>query len=444
MIRRPAAILGLLTALNLLNYLDRLVLSAVLSQVQDDLHLNFRTGGALATVFLIGYFATSPIFGSMADRAGRGGRKRLVALGIAVWSLGTVASGLSRSVAGLFAARAFVGVGEASYATIAPTLIDDVAPRARRGRWMAIFYAATPIGSALGYVIGGAVSHALGWRAAFFVAGIPGLLAGLACLAIDEPERHAAGDAAEGRPEALRSLATLSRLPLYVWTVLGYCAYSFAIGGFAHWAPTYLHVRYGADAGPAAATFGAITVVGGAIGTFLGGWLGDRAGRAERDDAATARHNVLVCAVSTGLGAPLAAAAISAGTTGWFYALLLPCEIALFVGSGPINVALLRSVPPALRASAMALSIFAIHALGDLWSPPLIGVVADHAPMQLAMYACPAFFALAALLWTQASRTQAGPAEASPGTGRSEALPSNGAGPTAALPSNDAGTTNPG
>ena len=406
MIRRPATVLALLTALNLLNYLDRLVLSAVLPQVQDDLHLSNLAGGSLATIFLIGYFATSPVFGVWSDRAGEGGRKRLVAAGIAVWSAATVASGLATSAGSLFAARAFVGVGEASYATIAPTLIDDMAPPGRKGRWMAIFYAATPVGSALGYVVGGVVEHAAGWRSAFYVAGAPGLLVGLLCLLIVEPSRRAPAT----RPEVVRSTGALARLPLFRGTVLGYCAYTFAIGGFAYWAPKYLHVRYGVDAGTAAKTFGLVTVAAGAIGTLAGGWLGDRAGRRRAtagDDAAAARDNVLVCALGTALGAPLAAAAISAGTVGGFYALLFPCEVALFASSGPINVALLRSVPSELRASAMALSIFAIHALGDLWSPPLIGLVADHAPMQLAMYAAPAVFAVAAFVWWRAARPPA-------------------------------------
>ncbi len=174
-IRRPALVLGRLTALNLLNYLDRFVLSAVLPKVQDDLHLSNFVGGSLATVFIIVYFVTSPVFGSLADRAGTGGRTRLVTLGIVVWSLATIASGLAHDTWSLLAARAVVGVGEASYATIAPTLIDDVAPPEKKGRWMAIFYSAIPIGSALGYVLGGTVEHATGsWRAAFFVAGGPG------------------------------------------------------------------------------------------------------------------------------------------------------------------------------------------------------------------------------------------------------------------------------
>jgi MFS family permease len=429
-IASPRVILGLLTALNLLNYLDRTVLPAVLAPVQDDLHLSNFVSGWLPTIFLIGYFATSPVFGTLGDRVRAGGRTRLIALGIAVWSAATVASGLAQNAGQMVAARAFVGLGEASYATLAPTLIDDVAPADRKSRWMAIFYSATPIGSALGYLVGGAVLHSRGWRAAFFVAGGPGLLVALLCLLVVEPAREAP---VSQRPGALlRSARDLAGVPLYVGTVLGYCAYTFALGGFAFWAPVYLHRRYGTEAGRASVVFGLITVASGLAGTLLGGFLADRATKARLRrasagapldpraiDDATARGNLTIPALGAALGAPLAAVAIASTTASRFFVAVFPAEIALFLMSGPINVAILRSSPPALRASAMALSIFAIHALGDLWSPPLIGLVADALPgyrpnggssaggMTLAMFACPLVFALAALVWWKAGRTSA-------------------------------------
>lgn len=396
LIRGARTVLVLLTGLNLLNYLDRQVLSAVLGSVQGELHLSNSLGGTLGLVFLAGYFVTSPLFGTWADRVGAGGRQRLIALGIGVWSAATVATGLAQSAAALVAARAFVGVGEASYATIAPTLIDDFAPTSRKGRWLAIFYAAIPVGSALGYIVGGQVLHAThSWRAAFFVAGGPGLLLALLCLLVAEPERHVE----HARPEVLGVARELAAIPLYRTVVLGYCAYTFALGGFAYWAPTYLHHRYGIEQGKASFWFGIVTVAGGAVGTLAGGWIGDRLTGGAKDDEAAARGNLRVCAWSAGLGAPLAAAAIAAATAKGFYSVLFPCEIALFLSTGPVNVAILRSVPSGLRASAMALSIFAIHALGDFWSPLLIGVVADRAPMQWAMAAGPFAFALAALIW---------------------------------------------
>ena len=399
-IRGPRTILALLTALNLLNYLDRFVVSAVLEGIKTELSLSGWLAGNLATVFLIGYFVTSLVFGAWADRVGHGGRKGLIALGIGVWSLATIASGLAGSAGALVAARALVGVGEASYATIAPTIIDDSAPPDRKGRWLAIFYAAIPVGSALGYLVGGAVEGVThSWRAAFFVGGAPGLALALVCLLIAEPPRLASTEA----PASVTSSArTLLKLPLYRNAVGGYCAYTFAIGGFGFWAPYYLHVRYGLPMGRASFFFGLVTVAGGAIGTLLGGWLGDRAARGRTTDQGVARAALSICTLSAGLGAPLALGAIAAPSALGFYAAVFPCEIALFLLGGPFNVAVLRSAPPELRASAMALSIFASHLLGDLWSPPLIGFIADHAPIAYGLLLVPAGFAVAAFGWWRA------------------------------------------
>lgn len=270
MIRRPKTILAVLTALNLLNYLDRLVLSAVLPRIEDEFSLSHGYAGLLGTIFLVGYFLTSPVFGTLADR---GRRKRLLAIGIAVWSLATAASGLARGFVELAVARAIVGVGEASYATIAPTLIDDLAPPEKKGRWLAVFYAAMPVGGALGYVTGGMIEKDYGWRAAFFVAGGPGVLLAFLCLFILEPERTLT----EKRAPLLHAWRPLTQSKLYVKGVLGYCANTFAVGGFAYWAPAFLFRRYALDLSIANKGMGAVTVLSGALGTAIGGVWSDRA-----------------------------------------------------------------------------------------------------------------------------------------------------------------------
>jgi MFS family permease len=399
-IKNPKAILALLTALNLLNYLDRFVLSAVLKPLQDELHLSDFVAGLLSSVFLVGFFATSPLFGWWSDRSGAAGRKALIVFGVVVWSLATLATGLGRGPWSLLAARAVVGVGEASYVTVAPTLIDDMAPPARKGAWLAYFYTAIPVGSALGYLIGGAVQHATGdWRQSFYVAGGPGLLLALLCFLIRDPATGRAPDPARARSGLLAPARVLSGIRLYRYIVAGQCAYTFAIGGFGYWAPKYVAARYQVEPGHAAFVFGLVTVLGGAVGTLVGGRWGDRATRGRTEDEAVAQGNLSVCGLATGLGVPLAAVAIFAMTDNLFYAVMVPCEIALFVPTGPFNIAVLRSVPAHLRASAMALSIFASHLFGDLWSPPLIGLVSDHSSMQLAILICPVAFAVAAFVW---------------------------------------------
>jgi len=394
MIRRPWVILLLLTGLNLLNYLDRFVLSAVLPRIEGELHLGHSVSGLLGTVFLVGYFATSPVFGALADRGKRTG---LIALGIFVWSLATIASGLATGVLSLGLARIAVGVGEASYATIAPTIIDDLAPAAKKSTWLAIFYAASPVGSALGYVVGGQVDAHWGWRSAFFVAGGPGIVLALACLLLVDPPRR---EIAKPGP-VLATIRPLARIPLYVRAVLGYAAFTFAIGGFGYWGPTYLFQRFspmGLSLKAANNGMGAVTVAGGALGTAIGGFWGDRAGRRVANEQRVPAL-LRVCAIGSAIGAPLAALAILAPSPGLFFVAFFACEVAVFLSTSPINAAILDSVPPAIRASAMAVCIFGIHLLGDLWSPPGVGALADHLPMPIAMLALPLAIALSAVVW---------------------------------------------
>jgi MFS family permease len=402
LIRRPRTILAVLTALNLFNYLDRLVLSAVLPRIEDELAISHLLAGLLGTIFLVGYFLTSPIFGTLADRGKRTG---LLAIGIGLWSLATAASGLARTFGELALARALVGVGEASYATIAPTLIDDIAPPEKKGRWLAVFYSAMPIGAALGYITGGTVDKLYGWRAAFFVAGGPGLLLAFVCLFIVEPQRahieeHAPWHAA---------WRVLAASPLYVRGVLGYAASTFAVGGFAYWAPAFLFRTYAMDLSAANKGMGAVTVLAGAIGTALGGVWSDRGtrGLARDDHDGRARVYLRICALSAVVAAPIAAVSMFVPTPGLFFPLFFLAETAIFVSTSPINAVLLETVPLALRATGMAASIFAIHAFGDLWSPPGVGLLADHMSMSFAMLALALAIALSALGWWTQERSQA-------------------------------------
>lgn len=409
MIRRPGVILALLTGLNLLNYLDRLVVSAVLPKIQDDLHLSNFMGGLLATVFLVGYFVTAPVFGALGDRVSR---KWLICFGVIVWSAATCASGLAHTATELLVARAFVGIGEASYATLAPTIIDDMTEPKYKGRALAWFYGATPFGAALGYLVGGFVEARWGWRTAFFVAGGPGLVSALLCLLIVEPARVLSKEKADVK----RDIGTLLRADLYRKGVLGFCAYTAAIGAFSYWAPKFLYARYDLPLKVANFRFGLITVVAGVIATIIGGrWADHMRARVEIEHAGdterqTVRGLLRICAIGSAIGAPLALACFLSPSAGIFFVLVFFCILALFMGTSPINGVILQAVPTHLRASAMALSIFAIHVFGDLWSPPLVGVLADNMPIEMAMMTLPVAIALSAILWWPRKADRSAPA----------------------------------
>src|SRR5205809_2984702 len=187
---REAALfaLGVVTILNFLNYIDRFILAAVLPRVKSELVLTTFQLGLLANFFLLTYFVTSPLFGALGDRLSR---PRLMSAGVTVWSMATAAAGFTADFVQLLITRAWVGVGEAAYATISPALLSDYFPRTQRGRAFAIFYVAIPVGAAAGYLLGGAIEPALGWRAAFFVVGLPGIVMALLALTAPDPPRGA-------------------------------------------------------------------------------------------------------------------------------------------------------------------------------------------------------------------------------------------------------------
>src|ERR1700691_4326860 len=181
--------LGILAFINLFNYLDRYLVSALVESLKhSELALTDTQAGSLMSGFLIVFAVIAPIFGTLGDRMSR---PRLIAFGVACWSIATALSGVAWNFTSLFVARASVGIGEAAYVTVGPSLLSDYFPRGQRGRVMAIFFCAIPVGSALGYVVGGLVDKHYGWRMAFFVAGVPGLVLAALCVLLRDPPRGA-------------------------------------------------------------------------------------------------------------------------------------------------------------------------------------------------------------------------------------------------------------
>jgi MFS family permease len=289
----------------------------------------------------------------------------------------------------MVAARIIVGVGEASYATLAPTIIDDLAPPARKNKWLSVFYVAIPVGAALG------VEARHGWRVAFYVVGAPGLVLALACLLIREPERRRAPR--ERTPA--RVYWDLAQRPVYRASVIGYTAYTFALGGFSIFAPTYLEERFGMKLEAANQGFGAIILGTGLVATFVGGWLGDRWRGPDRP-----RANLALCGLSCAVACVLSAVALLAPTKTGFFLAMTGTQFALFLATSPINVVILGAVPEELRASAMAASIFTIHLLGDLISPPIVGYLERFMPLASAMLILPAALAIGAIVWIRGSK----------------------------------------
>jgi len=397
-VARGGAALAVLTGINLLNYLDRWIVAALTESMKhSELRLSDAQLGSLMTGFLVVYMATAPLFGSLGDRRSR---PRLLGLGVAIWSVATALAGFARSFAALFLARAAVGIGEAAYGTISPALLADSFPRERRGRVLAVFFAAIPVGSALGYIVGGLVDRYLGWRSAFFVAGVPGLvLAGLVLRLYDPPRGAQDPDApvAPVVPAARAAYDALLRNRTYVLTVLGYAAYTFAIGALAFWTPSFLERTRGISKAHATVQFGAVVVATGFVGTYAGGWLGDRLLRRSR------QAYLWLSGLVTLVAAPLTLVALTAVTPAVYWTAIVAAELCLFASTGPINSTIVNVVDPAMRATAVAFSIFAIHLLGDVPSPSLVGVISDARTLGEAMLIIPAAVLVGGVIWTYAA-----------------------------------------
>jgi MFS family permease len=398
--------LAILSFINLFNYLDRYVVSALVESLKrSSLKLSDTELGSLMSGFLIVFTLAAPIFGALGDRFSR---PRLIAFGVAVWSAATALSGFARSYLALFLARASVGIGEAAYVTIAPSLLSDSFPRARRGRVMAIFFCAIPVGSALGYVVGGLIDAHFGWRVAFFVAGIPGVILAALCLRLRDPPR---GSQDEDSPETQASgralpdvIATYRQLPAnkpYLLTILGYAAYTFAMGGLAYWMPAFLERIRGVPADKATVSFGAIVVITGFIGTFSGGWLGDYCARYSK------QAHLWISAIATLIAAPFAWFALTAASPALYFNCMVIAQLLMFLSTGPINATILNVVLPNQRASANALGVFAIHLLGDVPSPYLIGMISDASSLSEGVKIVPLAILISAGIWCSAALAQA-------------------------------------
>ncbi|MFN2453099.1 MAG: spinster family MFS transporter [Pyrinomonadaceae bacterium] len=400
--------LAVLSLVNFLNYIDRQILPAVAPLMLKDerLHLTHSELGYIEAALLLSFTVLAPIFGRLGDRYAR---TRLMASAAVVWSIATVFTGLvdqlpflpasiqihvpflqvtlALSGAALMLAfvRAIVGVGESSYSTITPSLIADYFPPQKRATALGVFQAAIPMGFALGFVIGGVLAHFFGWRRAFMIVGVPGLVAAVLVWRLREPQRGAT----DAKPEREQAIATddtqdatvrksfwptvwqILRTRDFILSTAGYTALTFTLGAFATWATVLLVEDKGMSETNAAITLGVVVLLGGATGTFGGGWLADRIAAKRRNGY------FLVCAVSTLLGVvPTLLALISKDARVYLPSVFFSVML-LFVSNAPFHAILINSVPTLVRATAVAVNIVIIHTCGDTVSRAAVGVLSD-------------------------------------------------------------------
>ena len=368
----PRTALALLTALNLLNYIDRSVLYAVQDLIKAEFHRSDAAFGMLTSVFFIFYMCAAPFMGPLAERFSR---KPVIIAGALIWSGATLLTAVTHDFTGLVIRHTLVGVGEASFVILSPTFVADMFPENHRGRVMGIFYLAIPVGTALGYVLGGMMGPTYGWRTPFYVGAAPGVLLAFLLLFIPEPE-WGQFDPHEKRPDR-NTLKGLAKNPAFLTATFGMAMMTFALGGLQVWMPTFLHRAHGYTLGKANQLFGLSTAVNGLVASLSGGWLSDYLLRRTR-----AAH-YLVSAVSLALGIPAMWMALYSDGTRMVVG-IFAAEFLLLLNTGPLNAAVINSVGAHVRAMALAVNIFIFHLLGDIPSAWLIGYISDRYSLQAA------------------------------------------------------------
>ena len=368
----PKTALFLLTALNLLNYADRNVLFAVQPLVQDEFHITTAQVGYLTSAILLCYMVAAPFVGPLADRYSR---KLIIVFGAIFWSGLTLLTAVTHNYKELLVRHTLVGIGEATFVTIAPTFVADLFSEQRRGRILGVFYLAIPVGSAAGYLLGGHLAPEHGWRFPFYIAATPGFLIAIAVMFLKEPPRGQFDTLKETRERG--TVFGLFRNPAFLTATLGMAAMTFSLGGIQVWMPQFLYTERHYTLERANFDFGIIVVIDGVVASLAGGWLGDYLLRRMKS------AYYLVSAVTMALGVPFMIVALFVPGRAMIPAIGVAAFFLLF-NTSPLNAAVINSAGAHIRATAIAVNIFIIHFLGDVPSPTMMGWVADKHSLQSA------------------------------------------------------------
>ncbi|ANM62554.1 Major facilitator superfamily protein [Arabidopsis thaliana] len=406
----PVWLLVIFCIINLLNYMDRGAIASngvngstrscndkgkctLATGIQGHFNLSNFEDGVLSSSFMVGLLIASPIFASLA--------KRLIGVGLTVWTIAVLGCGSSFAFWFIVLCRMFVGVGEASFISLAAPFIDDNAPQEQKAAWLGLFYMCIPSGVALGYVYGGYVGKHFSWRYAFWGEAV--LMAPFAVLGflmkplqlkgsetlknnnrlqVDNEIEH---DQFEVSIETSKSsyanavfksftgfakdMKVLYKEKVFVVNVLGYVSYNFVIGAYSYWGPKAGYNIYKMK--NADMIFGAVTIICGIVGTLSGGFILDRV-------TATIPNAFKLLSGATFLGAVFCFTAFTLKSLYGFIALFALGELLVFATQAPVNYVCLHCVKPSLRPLSMAISTVAIHIFGDVPSSPLVGIVQDH------------------------------------------------------------------
>ncbi|VVB08378.1 unnamed protein product [Arabis nemorensis] len=432
----PVWLLVIFCVINLLNYMDRGAIASngvngsnkscndkgkctPTTGIQGHFNLSNFEDGVLSSSFMVGLLVASPIFASLAKSFDP---FRLIGVGLTVWTIAVLGCGSSFAFWFIVLCRMFVGVGEASFISLAAPFIDDNAPQTQKAAWLGLFYMCIPSGVALGYVYGGFVGKHFSWRYAFWGEAV--LMAPFAVLgflmkplqlkgfsptnstmrvrsieimassihseiskndnqlqvgneiehdqfevAIETSKSSYANAVCKSFTQFAKDMKVLCKEKVFLVNVLGYVSYNFVIGAYSYWGPKAGYNIYKMK--NADMIFGAVTIICGIVGTLSGGFFLDRV-------TATIPNAFKLLSGATFLGAIFCFTAFTLKSLYGFIALFALGELLVFATQAPVNYVCLHSVKPSLRPLSMAISTVAIHIFGDVPSSPLVGIVQDH------------------------------------------------------------------
>lgn len=374
----PKVVLIILFLINLFNYIDRQVLFAVFPLLSDDLHLTDAQLGVLGSLFMIVYTLTAPVIAYFADRSPR---QIWVSVCSCLWSIATALTGLAKDFYHIAIARSFIGIGEAGFTSVSPSLAAEGFNPSMRARILAILGLALPLGSALGYLLGGVIGQNYGWRMAFYLLSIPGLLLAIVAFIYIKDKRKTE------KNEQIKVSAYLQffKSKSFVFLSLAGAMATFTLGGLAAWMPTYFHRYYGFTVAQAGTHFGTLIIISGLIGTLGGGILADFLIKF------TKRAYFYTVLFGYAMALPLGLLGLLCESQ----TLALLCfGLAMsfvFLQTGSLNAAIISITSVKIRSMAFALNIFILHALGDAISPMTIGKISQTLDLHLAVLICITF-----------------------------------------------------
>jgi MFS family permease len=364
--------LAVLFAINLLNFYDRGIFGAVAEPIRKQWGLTDSQLGWLATAFTLLYAIVGLPMGRLSDTKRR---SRLLAGGVAAWSLVTAVSGFTWNFASMFAARLGVGVGEAVCAPAGNSLVGDLFPAAKRGWALSIFQLGLPAGFLVGGIVSGHVAAAYGWRWAFFVAGIPGLLVAMLSLGVLDPVRGAAeASPLAGRSHQGNPYWAVLRVPTVCWIIVTGALFNFNSYTYVTFLPAYVIRFHGLDLRQANTAFAMMFGVSGVLGLLAGGWVADRISHHTRSG------RLLVGGVSLLLSAALVfwSLSVRSGHAVRFSIFMGTGVLLAYVYYPCVYATIMDVVQPGLRGTAMALYFLAMYMFGGSFGPVIVGRLSDY------------------------------------------------------------------